>query len=896
MRNHSSYAIRSFDCPWITLVTATPIPYRWEDIAGLLSFIQSPFDNTVARMRIDGDQVNGDSLPPLGNVYDRDEDGRFTCSWEDTRYQYTSSCLDNFLIAPRYTFLNAAPALHLIFKKFMIRRDFPSDCVVDHMGNTHMIGTDMPKAHRYTLKLKYQQNEQNLHDLLIAPWLTSRVVPSPTDPNSLVLNGRSARTLALAATSPLLLLAENIHITKMKVEDNSVSAGEKTVVINEDDDPDACSEDENDGDSDEDMFDAIGNGDSKGVTLKPVKEEDEDGVLPSKKKTKLVKTPTIRQYDAYFAANEDEKYFRMLMDDIWAGCELRKDDKLSEKIFRGHPPSKYKIQALVRLFVQSSPRLQAFLSNIADQVDERDEKALAFVNNPFEAQLLVVIMRLLGIRAQAVLSGQGHDARLKYIDSFNSPLERWIKPGFHGTTPNDVEVLVLTYYMNSGLNLHHQCHNLHAVSPPPSFAIWVQGVGRIVRFGNKSDCVIISYLMEKTFNVQQMANVLKNHLTTVAAMVCENEGTDNLDYDAVHISVSAIDRYIGYQGELVDSTSPEFKNIPESDLEDITREEKFLRILNASLGLTLQVSTKKSQGSIQSKIQSSAAFFTKFSTVTENASTPKKSKMFSSPSTRGPTGPPTNPVSTTIAKKVDELMDFDNTIESEPFITEEAMKAAREASRRPKEKKTVGGKDKENSGEQGSAAKDNGTAKTKAKPAQAAPVQSSDEMEVDADDLPVLQTSSRRLSTDLFTTDDGITQPVPGTPTFPPSDDVHPTFPRSSPSPVERGQKRPALITSSPPLPKRQRLSNVTIIDSDDGLEDNHVEETNNLNDKSQRKVPRQGFAAFDAADPLAAILPSNASGYSLRTRENSAKSEESTNPRPDGKNKGKAVKSKGKR
>lgn len=61
-----------------------------------------------------------------------------------------------------------------------------------------------------------------MHDLIIAPWLTSKVIPPMADSSSMILNGRSARTLALAATSPLLFLAQNIHITKEVVTGNSV--------------------------------------------------------------------------------------------------------------------------------------------------------------------------------------------------------------------------------------------------------------------------------------------------------------------------------------------------------------------------------------------------------------------------------------------------------------------------------------------------------------------------------------------------------------------------------------------------------------------------------------------------------------------------------------------------
>jgi hypothetical protein len=48
----SSFVIRSFNVRWITCVTATPTPYRSEDMGGLLGFIQSPVDDNIARKRI----------------------------------------------------------------------------------------------------------------------------------------------------------------------------------------------------------------------------------------------------------------------------------------------------------------------------------------------------------------------------------------------------------------------------------------------------------------------------------------------------------------------------------------------------------------------------------------------------------------------------------------------------------------------------------------------------------------------------------------------------------------------------------------------------------------------------------------------------------------------------
>ncbi|OAL52512.1 hypothetical protein IQ07DRAFT_678478 [Pyrenochaeta sp. DS3sAY3a] len=124
--------------------------------------------------------------------------------------------------------------------------------------------------------------------------------------------------------------------------------------------------------------------------------------------------------------------------------------------------------------VIKTPRSMAFLRNMGDQVETPQENALTFDNNPIEAQLLIVMMRLLKIKASL----------------------------FCSVAPQDVEVLVLIYSMNSSSNLHAFCHNLYAFTPSPFLSIWTQTVVRVVRFGNPSSCVIIAYITERAFNTQ----------------------------------------------------------------------------------------------------------------------------------------------------------------------------------------------------------------------------------------------------------------------------------------------------------------------------------------------------------------------------------------------------------
>ncbi|KAF2711089.1 hypothetical protein K504DRAFT_501022 [Pleomassaria siparia CBS 279.74] len=76
--------------------------------------------------------------------------------------------------------------------------------------------------------------------------------------------------------------------------------------------------------------------------------------------------------------------------------------------------------------------------------------------------------------------GGKRDAR---IGGFQAPLHRWHEPGSKDV---DMEVLIPAYYINYGLNLHHDYHSIHAPSPATPQAIWRQACGRVVRFGQES--------------------------------------------------------------------------------------------------------------------------------------------------------------------------------------------------------------------------------------------------------------------------------------------------------------------------------------------------------------------------------------------------------------------------
>jgi hypothetical protein len=94
--------MRLLNYKWNTLVTATPTLYSYRDFAGMLSFIQSLFDNDVARAQI---MINDRTLDfydsvaekgPLSNLYTM-IDGKFNEPAEE-RYRYTTAAFEKYAV------------------------------------------------------------------------------------------------------------------------------------------------------------------------------------------------------------------------------------------------------------------------------------------------------------------------------------------------------------------------------------------------------------------------------------------------------------------------------------------------------------------------------------------------------------------------------------------------------------------------------------------------------------------------------------------------------------------------------------------------------------------------------------------------------------------------------
>lgn len=158
---------------------------------------------------------------------------------------------------------------------------------------------------------------QNLHDFLITDHLTHNVIP---DPNSggFMLNGRSTRILGLAAISPILLLAKDVHRAKIAATSVTLTSGEPTsLVLEPEGDPDAeVDEGVEEHEEEDDMYDS-----------------DNPNLLGTqKRRPKMVESQHMKDYRNFFKDKHVHKFLKKLCDDIYANAEAM-DQPQHENIF-----------------------------------------------------------------------------------------------------------------------------------------------------------------------------------------------------------------------------------------------------------------------------------------------------------------------------------------------------------------------------------------------------------------------------------------------------------------------------------------------------------------------------------------------------------------------------------
>jgi hypothetical protein len=554
----------------VVLITATPVPYKPSDFGGLLALIQSPTLNTELR----ADLNRTGSEAPHQDPYAIKADG--TPLYPDRqKYICTYTAFERFFSSV------SSPGemgrrLFEVWQRTMIRREYSSKCVVNPAGDIVRIGDNMPETQRRLVRVSYDRYWQDIYDKEAEQYKSQMSSKNPnarssSDPDY-VLNGRTIRILNFGSTSPLLFYAKFIHDAKEPSKKGPGFTENRNIA---------------------DLRDEFNKGTEAG---------DQEFLrrLMVDIRTNLFEAVS---YDPVVGRSSvvDGPLVTLPLNEAWFTGDLEN----VSAIFLAHA------------FVQSSPRIKALLLALIDQVAAKSEKAIVFTANPFEQQLVTIILRRSGLLANALLATMAVQDKEELIARFNSPLLRVHRPGSDQNHGADVEVIVLSYFMNSGLNLHPQCANLHCLTPPPSYPTYIQTVGRISRFGQRRRCLVISYAVDETFNVRQLASLTANALPAVAAAMLE----ESEDMAVRFKDWLVIEGILAHPGSLdwVEEGDREGYDVRTPTNEDIS-----MYMFNASMGRARRVITEKGAASSMTVDQ---PLFPTLQSVPTPANTPRKPRI-----------------------------------------------------------------------------------------------------------------------------------------------------------------------------------------------------------------------------------------------------------------------------
>jgi hypothetical protein len=367
----------------------------------------------------------------------------------------------------------------------MIRREYSSKCVIDPWGTVARIGDNMPETDGRLIQTSYTKYRQGVYTHQAQKFRAHMSLKNPNASKShsdldYILNSRTVRILNFGLTSLLLFFVNFIYNAKVLLSSGTSPVENPHIVKLRDE----C---------------------NKGT-------EAGDKELPSRLMVDI-RENLLNEVESL--TQDYDPNFRLPFLSSWLQGDL---DDISVLDF-------------VAFFVQTSPRIGCLLSALVDQVAARNEKAMMFTANPFEQQLTTIILQRSGLLANALLATMPTLDKEELIKRFNTPLLRVLHPGRDQSNGADMEVIVLSYFMNSGLNLHPQCGNLHCLTPPPSFPTYIQTVGRIARYGQKWRCLVISYVVDGTFNIRLFSTLTLNALPAVAAVILEQNEDMELKFD-----------------------------------------------------------------------------------------------------------------------------------------------------------------------------------------------------------------------------------------------------------------------------------------------------------------------------------------------------------------------------
>ena len=527
-KSHASMAIARLELPWTVSITATPIPYRPSDFGGILALGQNQQLDEKVHNELKGDGGEEIRDPYVAALRDGPN-----FNPANHKSIFTSSAFQHFIADQRdiLSVTEVGERLRLLWSAIMTRHDYGSSCVIgqDHDGRdlVHHISDTMPRSSTFRVQLHNDARNQQVYDEAQEYYKKQLVKSKESDPDSWYVNGRNLRILNFLSICPMLHYVPSVH--DVQVDDTS-------------------------------------------------KPPNEHGTYPKKRNAHLDYLINLMVSPS---ADAPQVFLHTILKEMRENAHAAgRSDLFEEEVIAVNKPI-----LLAAQFLQFSPRLQVLVRQLTGQVVVSDEKALLFCLSPFEQALVTAVLCCLRFKTRALLARMKPNEKQSLINQFNQPLSRRDPLQKYAIKPGDLEIFVLGYWTNSGLNLQRQCRYLHAVSIAPSIPVWLQAIGRIVRFGQPHECYILEYFVHGTHNLSQLTNAASNALAGVVALVCGDDtglGGEVDGGDEVAVPKGRLHNMLLFKGAVYSrhDCSEEVK----AHGTPLTAEQAIMRIFNASLG------------------------------------------------------------------------------------------------------------------------------------------------------------------------------------------------------------------------------------------------------------------------------------------------------------------------
>jgi len=266
------------------------------------------------------------------------------------------------------------------------------------------------------------------------------------------------------------------------------------------------------------------------------------------------------------------QFLHLLLCDVKTGCDALDIDNV---IPGDEVPLKTDGPGLVHAFVSRSARLVTILKLLNEWCVKDGEKVVVFCQNPLEQMFLSAILHIVNLRSSALLARLDSDAKQALLDKFNTDPHRWYENMNESDFKQLSDLICISKHQNAGINLQNYAHRMLITGPSGSDSVFVQMIGRIVRVGQKRECIIVELYDPNTYNVLVTQTAVDNALPMLAAnmnlaeaMHFANAEEDLLDDDGnIEVPRSGVDGWVSVNGVLMNKAQadfpPEHANMPD---------------------------------------------------------------------------------------------------------------------------------------------------------------------------------------------------------------------------------------------------------------------------------------------------------------------------------------------